>query len=589
MSNTKSTLQEVEMSKIFNSKTNPRKTFDEGSMKELQESISKVGVLQPILLRKHPTVRTGDKFELVCGERRYRAATLAGLKTIPANIRELTDDEAFEMQIIENLERKDVHPLEEAEAYKKMIDSGKYKIADIAAKFAKPETFIAQRLKFVDLIEPIKKDFYEGKLGIGHAVLIARLGEMNQKDIYQDANSQFHLNGYGTADGIRSKSRGVNNLDYAPFGLADTELFKQAGSCLMCSKRSGANSLLFPDIKEENRCFDSGCYETKMNNFIEQTVAEIINEGKDIQLARNNYSDIPKLIEQLAKQNKVPILKEYDDFRTYGEGKKTKVFYINGSDAGTIKKVILEEAKDINSRTAGTVGNESLEQITKIEERAKRALELDNVKVFQAIKEDPKLFDEYPHDNSPLTELETKAMWYLFDQKVLDYHASYQYKKLVDKPDSYGDLRAFEFFRDTPVEQLKTNQLVRMAIKSQLTTMHEPNYDKCTNSRFYIEIIQEQCPNLVKAKIDAQNEIAQKRIDRTNKKLEELKGELKREDSLETRLEKLVELGFVLDEQKKEIGTGAFSISIETIEKQSAEEFETMYQGFKKQKSKFKK
>lgn len=534
MNSTESTLQEVEMSKIFNSKTNPRKTFDEVSMKELQESISKVGVLQPILLRKHPTARTGDKFELVCGERRYRAATLAGLKTIPANIRELTDDEAFEMQIIENLERKDVHPLEEAEAFKRMLDSGKYTIADIAAKFAKPETFIAQRLKLVDLIDELKQEFYDGKIGIGHAVLLARLDPGTQKQQYDEANEEGSwTEGYGTVQQLKDNIEGeLYNLNIAPFDLND-DTFKGATACAVCPKRSGANPILFPDIEEKDICHDRACYRSKMNQFLEREVAAIIRDGLDIHIGLGWNSKAPDFIVEMCKQHNIPILTDDDYRKAYNENElkdAPKLLLVGGHNIGKTIPVYINRSAQSKSETASEpdIG----EQIRKIEERAKRALELDNVKVFQAIKEDPKLFDEYLHNNNPLTDLETKAMWYLFDQKVLGYHASDRYRKLVNKPDSYGDLKAFEFFKDTPLEELKTNQLVRMAIKSQLTTMHEPNYDKCTNSRFYIEIIQEQYPNLVKAKIDSQNEIAQKRIDRTNKKLEELKADLPEEKTV---------------------------------------------------------
>lgn len=583
----KSTLQEVDITKVFNSKTNPRKTFDEGSMKELQESIAKVGILQPILLRKHPSLKDSDKFELVCGERRYRAAALAGLKTIPANIRELTDDEAFEMQIIENLERKDVHPLEEAEAFKRMLDSGKYQIADIAAKFAKPETFIAQRLKFVDLIEEIKKDFYEGKLGIGHAIHIARLGEKDQQDIYKESSSGWNP-GYGTVQELKDHLEDETyNLDNAPFSTTRDESMKGGKlACSVCPKRSGANPTLFPDIEDSNRCFDTACYDQKMEAHISRTIARIIENGEDVLFGRG-YNTPEGFIKDVIQEYKLKVLKKYDDFRE-GEAFTQKLFYISGSDAGKTVTVKLRESES-KSDSKSNVQDSVESQIMKIKERAKRAIELDNVKVFQAIKEDPILFDEYPLSDEPLTDLETKAMWYLFDKQVLDYFASDKYKDLVGKPNSYNDLKAFEFFRDTPIEKLKTSQLARMAIKSQLTTMHEPNYDKCTNSRFYMEIIQEKHPDLVKTKVDAQNEIADKRIARTNKKLEELSGGSEREDSLETRLEKLIDFGLVIDDNKKEIGNGGFSMTLESIKGQSTEEFKAMFDSLTSLKSKPKK
>ena len=132
------------------------------------------------------------KHEIVCGERRYRASCIAGVKTIPVSIRELNDDEVFEIQIIENLERKDVHPMDEAKAFKKMIDSGKYTVEDISAKIAKNQTFVAQRLKLNDLIDELQEDFFKGEFGVGHAVLYSRLTNEKQSDIFSDATTGWN-------------------------------------------------------------------------------------------------------------------------------------------------------------------------------------------------------------------------------------------------------------------------------------------------------------------------------------------------------------------------------------------------------------
>lgn len=579
--NKQSTLQEIEIASIHVGGTNPRKTFDEQSLKELALSIQSKGVLQPILVRPIENGMTGPiqkEFELVCGERRYKASIMAGLGYIPANIRELSDDEAFEMQIIENLERKDVHPLEEADAFKRMLDSGKYQIADIAAKFAKPETFIAQRLKFVDLIDEIKKDFYEGKLGIGHAIHIARLGQKDQKDIYESSLNGWNP-GYGTVNELRDQiENDTYDLDEAPFDTRDENLLKCATACEVCPKRAGANPTLFADIEETNRCFDTGCYDQKMEAHITKTIARIIENGEDVLFGRG-YNAPEGFIKDLIGQYKLTVLRQYDDFReTSGElGKITgqKLFYVSGSSAGKMVNVNLYDRKGGNAMAGEPTVQD---QIKKIEERAKRALELDNVKVFQAIKEDKRLYDEYPLSDEPLTELESKALWYLFKKEVPDYSSVREYNKLVNSPDSYNDTKEFEFYKNANFEDLKINRLVRMAIKDKLTSMHEPNFEKCTKSRFYFEIISAQMSQSVKAIVDAQTAIAEKRIARTNAKLKELRGEGDRQDSLETRLEKFVELGFEIDDRVKEIKRGGIAMKLEDIEKMSPEEFKKSFE-----------
>lgn len=138
---------------IVASKTNPRKHFDAAALKELAESIAKHGVLQAILVR--PNGADG-KFELVAGERRWRAAKLAQLDRIPVTVRELSDTEALELQVVENLQRTDLHPLEEAEGYESLMkcqhaDGRTYTADEIAAKVGKSRSYVYSRLKYTAL------------------------------------------------------------------------------------------------------------------------------------------------------------------------------------------------------------------------------------------------------------------------------------------------------------------------------------------------------------------------------------------------------------------------------------------------------
>jgi ParB family transcriptional regulator, chromosome partitioning protein len=116
-----SSIQDIPLGKIHESKTNPRRQFDEKELAELAANIKQHGVLQPILVRPLPK-GIADSFELVAGARRYRASKLAGRKSIPATVRELTDAEALEVQVIENVQRVDVHPLDEAQGYAALLE-----------------------------------------------------------------------------------------------------------------------------------------------------------------------------------------------------------------------------------------------------------------------------------------------------------------------------------------------------------------------------------------------------------------------------------------------------------------------------------
>jgi ParB/RepB/Spo0J family partition protein len=171
----------IPLEQIRPSKTNPRKNFDKAQLEELAESIREKGVLQPILAR--PVARSGgaeEGYELVAGERRYRAAKDAGLQAIPAVVRQLTDIEVIEVQVIENLQRADLHPLEEADGYRQLM-AKKYDVAKIAARTGRSVKYVYDRVKLLSLTKEAQKAFLAGEFTAGHAVILARLKPADQE------------------------------------------------------------------------------------------------------------------------------------------------------------------------------------------------------------------------------------------------------------------------------------------------------------------------------------------------------------------------------------------------------------------------
>src|SRR5262249_10536359 len=173
-------LRTILLSEIVPPTNNVRQEFDEKSLAELAESIRQQGVLQPILVREIQTSKAG-KYKIVAGERRYRAAKLAGLEVIPAQIREMNDEEALSAQIVENLEREDVHPLDEAEGFLRLRQEMKLEIHDIAARVARDARHIARRLALTNLIDEAREDFRKGRITLAHALEICRLAPEIQK------------------------------------------------------------------------------------------------------------------------------------------------------------------------------------------------------------------------------------------------------------------------------------------------------------------------------------------------------------------------------------------------------------------------
>jgi ParB family chromosome partitioning protein len=265
--------QTVTLSQLTESLTNPRKTFDHKTLNEMAESIRAVGLLQPILVR--PTATEG-RFEIVAGARRFRAARLAEVESVCVRVCQLTDAQTLEAQLIENLVRADVHPYEETQGFLALmrLDPARYTAQELAAKTGKSVTFVLQRLKLADLIPAAAKSFQKDEIATGHALLLARLSTPQQVEAFPHCFADVWLEG-------KQKKRLVNvaefshyiesniilELSEAPFSREDDTLYPAAGACLNCPKRSGFNTLLFPDVKKDS-CFDPACYGEKVTRFI---------------------------------------------------------------------------------------------------------------------------------------------------------------------------------------------------------------------------------------------------------------------------------------------------------------------------------
>ena len=149
----------------------PRKTFNEHELNELAESIKKQGVLNPIILR---TVKNKPyMYEIVAGERRFRAAKIAGLSEIPALVKTLSDNNAMEIALIENVQREDLNPIEEAEGYKNLMEKCGYGLADVSKLIGKSESYIRNLMRINTLPDSVKQLIKEGRISASHARTIA--------------------------------------------------------------------------------------------------------------------------------------------------------------------------------------------------------------------------------------------------------------------------------------------------------------------------------------------------------------------------------------------------------------------------------
>ncbi|WP_175426418.1 ParB/RepB/Spo0J family partition protein [Azospirillum brasilense] len=159
--------KQVPIEFIHPGKYQPRRTFDDEALQGLVESIRDKGILQPLLVRRDP--ETTNSYELIAGERRWRAAQIAGLHEVPVVIRELSDREALEIALIENIQRQDLTPLEEAEGYKRLMEEFEHTQEDLARSVGKSRSHVANMMRLLALPDPVKGMVQDGALSAGHA------------------------------------------------------------------------------------------------------------------------------------------------------------------------------------------------------------------------------------------------------------------------------------------------------------------------------------------------------------------------------------------------------------------------------------
>ena len=277
---TQSEYRDLPLDWLVVSPTNPRKTFDKDAMQELAASIRENGVLQPLLVRP----RAERSFEIVFGERRYRGAAMAEKDTVPVCIREMTDAQVLEAQLIENLQRQDVHPLHEAQGFAALLrlEEPKYSVELIAAKCGKSAGYVTSRLRLTELAPAVVEAFTKDEIGLGHALLLAKLQSQQQEEALTACWQESYTGG-SKAKRILLPVRHLREwiehnilleLATAPFSKEDATLVPEAGSCVECPKRTGHNTLLFEGIAaQHDSCSDPACYAAKVDAHVKRTVA----------------------------------------------------------------------------------------------------------------------------------------------------------------------------------------------------------------------------------------------------------------------------------------------------------------------------
>ncbi|MEI6950371.1 ParB/RepB/Spo0J family partition protein [Paraflavisolibacter sp. H34] len=291
----------VPVGNIFPDPNQPRKYFNEADLKELADSVRGHGVLQAITVRPFPDdiplpkearSLAGPVFLLVIGERRLRAARAAGILHIPTVIRSLSNAEALEIQIIENLLRKDILPMEEAVAFASLKE--RYSIEEIALRVGKSPQFVANRVKLNDLVPAFQDLLAAEKIKLTDAVNLSRFAGDAQQEIlkslnvpddwqerpdWQPGNLAYYID------------RQQHNLDSAPFPIEDPDLYPEMGACSLCPHNSACNQLLFPDMNTARTCHNGVCFKIKCSRNYKRQLEEHLKEPDMLFVTKSYYLD----------------------------------------------------------------------------------------------------------------------------------------------------------------------------------------------------------------------------------------------------------------------------------------------------------
>ena len=375
---------DVPIDSVVPSPTNPRKRFDETALAELAQSIREQGLLQRILVRPRPQ---GAGYELVAGERRFRAAKLAGWEHIPAEVRELSDAQVIEAQITENNQRRDVHAMEEALAYRQLLDMGHYgeervaAIGALAAKLGRSQSYVYQRLQLLKLIQPIQEAFLDGEqITAGHAVLLAALPAAEQERVWQ------HRFRDGLTTSVRElkswiQSNVLRKVSSFPFKISDGALLPEAGPCTTCPKNTGVNRHLFDDedadAPAKGCCSDPVCLGMKVRNHEERLREEI----------KAKHGQAPALLSEqtyYSSRQDVVRAEKWKEAKPGEEGAKPGLVVENRSGSAAYKEVWFKPPPSFGTTASGTPKQDPEVRAARLEElRLQRAENLTRQRVYE--------------------------------------------------------------------------------------------------------------------------------------------------------------------------------------------------------------
>ncbi|HEY0172362.1 MAG TPA: ParB/RepB/Spo0J family partition protein, partial [Pyrinomonadaceae bacterium] len=291
----------IALSLLTPSRTNKHtgERFKRSKLLGLADSIRAAGgLIQPLIVRGiSDPARPGKQYEVVAGERRYRAAELAELAEVPCVVTTLGEADALQVQLIENLQREGLHPLDEARSFLRLKKESELDVIEIALRVGKPAREVARTLALNDLIKEGKQDYRKGRITLGHALEICVLTpEVQRRALaacYETLIVPREGGGFDAEPDKSQPARSVRylqtwleknvrlNLRAAPFKTSDARLRADGLTCAECPNRTGHNKLLFADVQGADTCLDPGCFNGKVQALIQITSAALDAKRQD--------------------------------------------------------------------------------------------------------------------------------------------------------------------------------------------------------------------------------------------------------------------------------------------------------------------
>lgn len=353
-------LKLLPVGKLLPTPDNRRRPVTQKSIESLAKSIARDGVIQPIVVREHPEKE--GFYEIRAGERRWHAAKLAGLTEVPAIIRKLDEESALSVTIAENLQRENLHPLEEAETIQLAFDRG-YDLKKVAARLGKSVKAVARRAALTRLSkvwreEVLKPNSQASRLTVGHLEVIARLPSETQDALAEGHFHQVFGRGFPTVEELaRLIDGGLRSLHAMPWKADDETLDPEAGSCVNCPKRSSKSPLLFDGaepaengrIPKGDRCLDPGCFLGKEVAHVKRCEQEARAKHPNLQLVQVGFSGLSEPMREAFGDRLVRL---YDP-RLVKPGSKgaVPVMQVDGTRAGSVVFVAPDQdAVEANGR-----------------------------------------------------------------------------------------------------------------------------------------------------------------------------------------------------------------------------------------------